>query len=271
MCSTATHAKTAIPSFSILRRRARPFSTLPRRSMSPRTSSASTSRLTRSRPELLHRRSPPQQTPRRLRLSRPSRNGHYFLPDFQLSQNASGLTGGVLFCSGNQPVGGTFAFLSCPSLLRPSSNRPQQFHNLGRRDVLVIRRQQSIRFHVVIFSAFTAGLRAVERPVAPAQIAFPQILHEPVKPPAILPAVQRLARSKFAHPQRNPRLRVQKISGARIVSLLQFVVTLEPMRGRSGSVSVWRINQPIENFQYNRQLRKSGEVRGVRRAFYHHH
>src|SRR5439155_21779060 len=86
-------------SFSIPPRRTLRFSLLPRRSTSHRTLSASTIRLTRSRPEHPHQRSRLRQNPLRQRLSRllPSRNKHSFSPQFELRQNAPNFVGSVLF------------------------------------------------------------------------------------------------------------------------------------------------------------------------------
>src|SRR5207249_3371687 len=86
-------------SFSIPPRRTLRFSLLPRRSTSHRTLSASTIRLTRSRPEHPHRRSRLRQNLLRRRLSRllPSRNERSFSRQFELRQNAPNFVGSVLF------------------------------------------------------------------------------------------------------------------------------------------------------------------------------
>src|SRR5713226_9373246 len=100
----------------ILRHRALPFSTPPRRSTSPRTLSASTIRPTRSRPEQPLPQSRLQQNPRPHRLSRPlpSPSSNAGLAKFQTIPRRPCSSGAHLFCTAPLSVA---AFLHPPCQL----------------------------------------------------------------------------------------------------------------------------------------------------------
>jgi len=143
----------------------------------------------------------------------------------------------------------------------------QEFDDLGRGDVLVVGGQQTIGFDRVILATLTTGLRAIERPIAPAQIVFPEILNEPAEPLAVPPTVKGLARAKFTDPQRDRRSGVEQVSGARVVGLPQSVVVLELLLG--GGVGVRRVDQAMGDLEHNRQLGEPGEVGRVLRPLHH--
>jgi hypothetical protein len=73
----------------------------------------------------------------------------------------------------------------------------EKFDYFRRADVLVIGGEQTVGFYVAEFAAHTDGLRAVERPVAPAQVLFAQVFDKPAKPLAVVAAIERLARAEF--------------------------------------------------------------------------
>src|SRR6266849_8819300 len=146
--------------------------------------------------------------------------------------------------------------------------RTQELHNLRRANVPVIGREQTVGLHFAVFAAHTARLRAIERPVAPAQILFSQVLDKPAKPLAVVTAIERLASAEFTNPQRNSGFRVQQESCARVVGLPQLFIMLESVPRKN--VRVRRVHHALRNLQHQRQRSKRGEIGGILRSLDHY-
>src|ERR1700744_3424736 len=91
-----------------------------------------------------------------------NRNGRGFAPSYSTL---------VRWCEQGHSyrVVGTSSLARCMQLFDAILvlDRPQQLHELGRSDVLVIRRQQSVVFSGIVFAAGPGRLCAIECPIAP--------------------------------------------------------------------------------------------------------
>src|ERR1700679_3081569 len=68
-------------------------------------------------------------------------------------------------------------------------DRPQHLTTLGRRDVLVVRRQQSVVLNGIVFTAGPARLCAIECPITPGKIILLHVADIHYEPIRVGPAV----------------------------------------------------------------------------------